>query len=506
MSSNKIWEIVKKKNNIYLDEDYNDFYYKLNNTKIIDNYKSFHILIYLDIFTVDHNLNLLKELRKKFLIKNKFYFLHIFNYNNKNIKNNNYIIKKISNFISEIDLEKKNLYVKTYFQKKENFFNDRNRIYIGFPFEISALKEFSKIINYDLKILNSKPYKLIILDCDNTLWGGILDEEKEIGITYGDESEGLIFKQFQRTLKRLKNEGFLLSISSKNNEKDVWNVMKNRKMILQKKDFLKPKINWDEKYLNIKKTISELSLRPADVIFIDDNILEIKKIKKFVNKINLLHINDSSAINKKIENDLRFQKLIVLEEDFKKYDQYKIKLKYDKLQKANKINSNFFHKLNQKINFYKCSSLNFERTLQLFNKTNQFNFSLNRYTRIDLQKFLKKKNYDLNLFSLKVKFGDHGLIGAYIISKKEKKIEIIDFVLSCRVLNRYVENYVIWFILKKYKAKNISINYVNTELNNKIVPEFLKNNFFELKKKNRTKYTYNITLNKELNEIKKIFS
>ena len=60
MSSNKIWEIVKKKNNIYLDEDYNDFYYKLNNTKIIDNYKSFHILIYLDIFTVDHNLNLLK--------------------------------------------------------------------------------------------------------------------------------------------------------------------------------------------------------------------------------------------------------------------------------------------------------------------------------------------------------------------------------------------------------------------------------------------------------------
>jgi FkbH-like protein len=506
LQSNKIWEIIKKKHNIYLDEDYNDFYYKLNDTKIINNYKTFHIFIYLDIFNVDQNLKLLKELRKKFLIRNKFFFLHIINYTNINIKNNNYITNKISNFISAIDLEKKNLYVKIYFQKKETFFNNRNKIYIKFPFEISALKEFSKIIDDDLKILNSKPYKLIILDCDNTLWGGILNEEKAIGLTYGDEGEGFIFKQFQETLKKLKNDGFLLSISSKNNEKDVWNAMKIRKMILQKKDFLKPKINWGEKYLNIKKTISELSLRPADVIFIDDNILEIKKVKKFVKKINLLHINEQSIINKKIENDLRFQKLIVLEEDLKKYDQYKIKLKYDQLKEENKVDLKFFYKLKQKINFYNCNPSNFERALQLFNKTNQFNFSLNRYTRTDLQKIIKNSSFELKLFSLNDKFGDHGIIGAYLIYKKRNITEIIDFVLSCRVLNRYVENYIIYSILKKYNIKKINIKYLNTELNDKLIPEFLKNNFFKLITKNKNKYLYRVIFNEKFNEIKSIFN
>ena len=78
-----------------------------------------------------------------------------------------------------------------------------------------------------------------------------MEEDNKKGIIYGDEGEGIIFKQFQNKLKKLKNEGFLLSISSKNNEKDVWDAMKSRKMILQKNDFLNPKINWNEKYLNI---------------------------------------------------------------------------------------------------------------------------------------------------------------------------------------------------------------------------------------------------------------
>ena len=94
-----------------MDEDYNDFYYKLNDTKIINNYKTFHIFIYLDIFNVDQNLKLLKELRKKFLIRNKLFFLHIINYTSINIKNNNYITNKISNFI------RKNI-----FSKKRNLF------------------------------------------------------------------------------------------------------------------------------------------------------------------------------------------------------------------------------------------------------------------------------------------------------------------------------------------------------------------------------------------------
>jgi len=132
------------------------------------------------------------------------------------------------------------------------------------------------------------------------LWGGILDEDKIKGITYGDTSKGIFFKNFQKKLLQLKNEGFLLSISSKNNEHDVWNVMRHKKMILQKKDFLNPKINWNEKYINIRKIISELSLRAEDTLFIDDNILEILKVKKLVKNISYIHIDNIVNAEKKL--------------------------------------------------------------------------------------------------------------------------------------------------------------------------------------------------------------
>jgi FkbH-like protein len=503
--SNKIWEPLQKKENVVIDEGYNSFYLKLNSLKILDNYKIFHIFIYLDISNIDKTLKLLRELKKKIFTKKKIFFLYLIKYNDINLKNNNYLIKKISEFIRRINYKKQNLFIKTYLEIKNNFFNNRNKLYIRFPFDISVLKKFSENIKDSIKIINSKPYKLIILDCDNTLWGGILSEDKKQGIIYGNEGQGIIYKEFQNKLKKLKKKGFLLSISSKNNEKDVWNVMKSRRMILQKKDFFNPKINWNEKYINIRKIISELSLRPSDVIFIDDNILEIQKVKEFIKDINCLHINDPLNINKVIESDPRFQKLKILEEDILKQKQYKIRLNYEKEKKENKNNSKFFIKLKQKIKFYNCNKSNFERALQLFNKTNQFNFSLNRYNSLELEKLNNNQNYEIKLFDLKDKFGDHGLIGLYVIFKRKNIIEVVDFLISCRVFNRYVEHYVIWYILNKYKKK-IIIKYFKTELNNKLVPIFLKNEYFQLEKVRRKKFTYNLIFKNKLNEIKRIFN
>jgi hypothetical protein len=506
LHSNRGWDLLKKKYNVILDEDYNSFYIKLNNRTILNTYDSFHIFIYLDVNNIDKNIKLLKELKKKIFLEKKLFCIYIFKYNDNNLINNKNIIKKISNFIAELNLHKKNLYLKSYLELKHNFFNERNKSYLKFPFDISALKKFSAIVRNNLRIIYSKPYKLIILDCDNTLWGGILDEDKAEGISYGNDEGGVVFKEFQNILKKLKKEGFLLSISSKNNEKSVWAAMKHKKMILQKKDFLNPKINWDEKYINIKKTLSELSLRPSDSIFIDDNILEIEKVKKFIKGINCLHINKKINIKKNITDDPRFQKLIILEEDIKKYKQYEIKFKYEKLKKNNKNNSIFFKKLKQKIKIFNCNKSNFERALQLFAKTNQFNFSLNRYGGLKLKKIINDLNYDVKLFDLNDKFGSHGIIGAYIIKKKSNTIEIIDFILSCRVFNRYVEDYIIWHICKTYKARKILINYLSTDLNNKLIPKFLKNKYFVLKNKINNVYTYQVILNKNLNEIKNIFN
>ena len=112
------------------------------------------------------------------------------------------------------------------------------------------------------------------------MWGGVVGEDGIRNISYGSDGDGSVFKEIQNYLKFLKNSGILLSISSKNNKEIVWKTFKQLKMALGKNDFISPKINWDPKELNIKKILKSLSLRSKDVLFIDDNFIEIKKLKE----------------------------------------------------------------------------------------------------------------------------------------------------------------------------------------------------------------------------------
>ena len=282
--------------------------------------------------------------------------------------------------------------------------------------------------------------------------------------------------------------------------------MKRRRMILQKRDFINPRINWEEKGKNINQIINQLTLRASDCIFIDDNPIEIEKVKSQIKKINVLNCSDSTNILSAIHSDPRLFKYRILKEDLNKYKQYKLKSKFDDISEKNDHSFKFYQKLKQKVIFESIKENNIDRALQLFNKTNQFNFSLNRYTNISLKKLIKNKIYSIELINFKDKFGDHGIVGAYIIKKDKQKVEIIDFVLSCRVLNRYLEDFIILRILKKNKKKNISIFYLKDKVNSVLIPIFLKKKYFKLKKGNKKLFNYNISLSDNYDEIEKIFS
>ena len=185
---------------------------------------------------------------------------------------------------------------------------------------------------------------------------------------------------------------------------------------------------------------------------------------------------------------------------------YKIRSKFEDLRIVENNSYKLIKKIDQKIKFSDCNSGNFNRALQILNKTNQFNFSLNRYNEKKLQHILNKKSvYKVKLVSLKDKFGDYGLIGIFILKTQKYKIEVLDFALSCRVLERFVEDYIIYFILKNFKATNYIINYQSSTYNKDLIPKFLKKNFFTLKNKNNNSYKYEIIKKKGINEIKKIF-
>ena len=501
MESNSNWNKLKK-DQIIIDKSYNGVINSLDK-KNLEKYNFFHYIFYVDNSNSDQTMkqfkNIIQFVKKN---KNRYFFLYFLN----NFYGNPIQKKIIEDQFMKIKFNLDNLYIKNFDHGIDKLFSERNKIYIRFPFNINFINFISKEIKKNILFFRSKPYKLIILDCDNTLWGGILDEDGSENIKYNSDGEGQIYYEFQKFLKIKKKEGFVLSISSKNNEEKVWQTMKKREMYLQKKDFINPKINWEDKAKNIKQILYQLSLRPKDCLFIDDNPLELEKVKSQIKDINLIDVSNPLHILKVINSNPRLFKYKILKEDLNKYKQYNLKSKFENISNQNDHSLTFYKKLKQKVNFEKIDVINFDRAIQLFNKTNQFNFSLNRYSNISFKKILKNKSYVIRLINFKDKFGNHGIVGAYILKKYNKKNELIDFVLSCRVLNRYLEDFIIIKIIKDNKNKKLSIFYKKDKVNSDLIPVFLKKEYFKLIKKSKNIWKYNLNYTNKFDEIEKIFN
>jgi FkbH-like protein len=496
LHSNSSWSLLKK-NNFHIDKDFDNFFLLINDKKVLEKYETIHIILN---FNYSNKNELIKKV--KYIIKNFDKIKNIFIYISSVFSK-----KKSEKLFQFLDKKTKIIYFQ-FLIHKEIKFNSRNQKFIKFPYEIRTIELISDVICKNIKIYKSKPYKLIILDCDNTLWGGILDEDGVKNLIFSNNAEGIIYKNFQIFLKSLKDKGFILSISSKNNEKNVWKAMKNRQMILQKKDFINPKINWLEKDLNITKILTNLSLRAEDTLFIDDNLIEIQKVKTSIKSINYIQFN-KKTIFKTLNEDLRLKKFKILKEDKIKYKQYQLKSSFEDLKEKekNKLNTlKFMKSLKQKVKLINFTKKNFDRAFQLIHKTNQFNLSLNRYNNFELKNIINNKDFSTKLVDFKDKFGDHGLIGLYIYKKEKNSIRIIDFLLSCRILYRGIEDYMIYSILNLNVNKNILIDYKPSILNNKLTPLFLKKDFFKIYKKTNKTKIFKISDSKSLNETKKIFN
>ena len=350
-------------------------------------------------------------------------------------------------------------------------------------FQIAA-EEFIKII----EMFGGKSKKLIVLDLDNTLWGGILGDLdwKKINIG-GHNMLGEAFRDFQIKLKSLKNIGVQLAICSKNEEKNALNAIeKNPNMILKKNDFAAWRINWEDKAKNVDEIISELNLTNDSVVFIDDNVAERERVRgslkgvivpdwpedpcKYVEKLQSLGFSNLQHFTYEDKNRTKFY-----QEEKKRKKNRKKFISYDK----------WLVSLKTKVHFEKANEKSKKRILQLINKTNQMNLSTRRISESELDKLIKDKDH--HLFSCKVtdKFGDMGLVGVFSFRFLSNKIEVIDFILSCRAFGRSIEKSMLFKIIQIFKKKNftkIIFKYLKTNKNNPCL-DFLKDNL-EIEKKN----------------------
>jgi FkbH-like protein len=395
-------------------------------------------------------------------------------------------------------------FIELYEELKNYGFNKdylRDWYSFGKIFEIESSIYFSYLL---AKKISKKFYsekKVIIIDLDNTIWGGIIGDEKIEDIKIGNtDSQSRIFLEIQLYLKMLEKNGIILCIVSKNEETIALKFLKNKRNILKIDDFASYRINWEKKSVNIESIQKELNLGMDSFVFLDDNPAERLEVKKNLPEVSVPDIGNDPENFLKILNEYNFFDLDkkITNEDNKRTSQY-LKNK-ERVNYKKNFNSeyDFIKSLKIEITFQKLNDENLERVFQLTNKTNQFNFTTQRLNKKKILNY-KKNNKKILIVSAKDIFGEYGIISVVYISFNNF-LNIDNWIMSCRVFGKKIEDSIFFEILKEAKKNNktkINITYLQTA-KNKVLQTLIER--LEFKKKNckqeKELYELNVIQNK----------
>lgn len=320
--------------------------------------------------------------------------------------------------------------------------------------------------------------KCIVLDLDNTLWGGIAGEDGFDGIRLGPQPPGNAYVEFQKTLKALTHRGIILAINSKNNLDDAMKIIEDHPhMILKKDDFACIKINWNDKVSNMKQIAKELNLGLDSLVFFDDDPVNRELVRETIPEVTTPELShDPSKYVEILQSLNEFSVFQVTNEDLNRKVMYSQQRKRQESEAGSTNLDEFLKTLDLHISIKKSNSFTIPRISQLILKTNQFNLSTKRYQEDDIRKFSDDDNMLIGCAQVKDKFGDNGITGVFIVKKQNQSEWFLDtFLLSCRVMGREVEKAILNHIIneaKKSGIKKIKSQYIPTK-KNKPIENFL---------------------------------
>ena len=427
-----------------------------------------------------------------------------------------YHLSYMNYYLSELINKEKNFYLLNSTKwlincGSEVTYNSKLWYLIKSPFSNEFYNEAVLDVVSIFKTLKGLSKKLLVLDLDDTLWGGIVGEVGWRNLRIGGHDYlGEAFKDFQYKIKSLKNYGILLALCSKNNESTALEAIeKHPEMVLKLDDFVSYKINWNSKAENILDITKELNIGLQSVVFLDDTPYERAHVKESLPEVTVPNLPSDPVNYSSFLSKLRyFDTSFISKEDKKRADLYKSEFKREKIKKNLKSHSQWLKTLELKITIENAKSENLPRTHQLLNKTNQMNLSTRRLSEKELNSWTNKSSNKLWTIRAKDKFGDYGIIGILSISIKNKSAKLEDFILSCRVVGRDIEKVMIEFV-KDYcqnaKIEKIKGKYLKTKKNVLLFENFNKLNLIA-----RNKHSFEIIANNKkfdlsnINIIKKI--
>jgi len=284
------------------------------------------------------------------------------------------------------------------------------------------------------------PKKCVVLDLDNTLWGGIVGEDRLEGLELGDDFPGRAYRDFQRYLKHLKNQGVLLAVASKNNPDDAMEVFdQHDAMILSREDIAVFEIHWDSKVDSIRRVADRLNIGLDAVVFVDDSAKEIGEVSERLPEVACVMVPEELAELPGLLAETEFFDFVEITDEDRHRTEMMVadSLRHEIREQMSE--EEFRRSLQLKISIFKAERQHLARVTQLINKTNQFNLSTIRRTQAEVEALWSAADTLVMGMTITDKYGDYGLVGVAIL-KKEGSICVIDTLLmSCRVLGRGAE-------------------------------------------------------------------
>jgi len=323
----------------------------------------------------------------------------------------------------------------------EAAYDSRKHFLYRQPFSEGVYAHLASSITRIVKARRREPKKCLVLDCDNTLWGGIVGEDGVGGVQIGDDYPGSVFKAVQRQVRALKESGIFITLNSKNNEDEALAVFDRRsEMALKKDDVIISKVNWQPKSENLKEIATELNIGLDALVFVDDNPFEIEEVKTNAPGVTCFLVPEELAEYPAMmkEQCKLFDRLVITEDDHKRV----ARMQNEKGRKdaAKKLTpEEFLAELDLQVFVYPPNIEDLARVTQLINKTNQFNVLTRRYTFEEVAAYVQNEDNLLFCMSVADKFGEYGLVGVVMVSRRGKDWRIENLLMSCRVLGRGVE-------------------------------------------------------------------
>lgn len=354
------------------------------------------------------------------------------------------------------------------------------------PYSRSGLAELAHEDFKFLRSLKGCVRKCLVLDCDNTLWGGVVGEDGVEGIKLGGGSPGAAYVEFQRAILSLFHRGVILALCSKNNEADVWEVFeKHPDMVLKREHIAAYCINWEDKASNLQSIAQQLNIGVDSLVFADDSEFEIYLVRERLPMVQVLQLpKDRPTEYRWILNATApFDQAYLTDEDRRRGAMYQAQNSRRQESRSEVDLDTYYRSLEMKLEIGFANSLIIPRIAQQTQKTNQFNLTTRRYSEADVLRFSASSQHHVLWLRLMDKFGDSGIVGTCILEYAKTEVTIDTLLLSCRALGRDVERIFLFEIMRiarKHGAHEVWGQYCESSKNMQVADFYTKNNFLPM--------------------------